>query len=135
MISTILSIVATFVSVGSYVMYDRKLKKFALQQAERDAAAAKSADIVVEFSKSSNEFLVRNNGRVAAEEVMVDIDSAIIFMPGQFPFPMRLESGQTVPVSIYRSIGGPVRTMVKVNWKDSLRPLGTEKSFDIPLFS
>ena len=117
--------------------YDRRIKKLELRQAERNDLDASSADIVVDLhaEAGNNGLIVRNSGRVPARNVSVSIEPDIRSMPRQFPFPMTMESGQTVKVSIHRSVGGPEGTVVTVSWNDEARPNGVTKVFDTPLFS
>lgn len=137
LIGFIVSILTALFSLMGFMAYDRKLKKFALEQADRESKAANSADVVVELHKESgkNVILVKNVGKVAAENVTVGINPDIRSMPRQFPFPMRLESGQTVSVSIHCAINGPMCTRVDVKWYDAVHAKGTHKIFDTPLFS
>jgi len=98
---------------------------------------ANSADVIVELSKETGNsaLLVKNVGKIAAEKVTVEVNPDIRSMPRQFPFPMRLESGQTVAVSIHCSINGFVRARVDVQWIDVTHSKGVHKTFDTPLFS
>lgn len=137
LIGFIVSILTALFSLMGFMAYDRKLKKFALGQADRESKAANSADVVVELHKESgkNVLLVKNVGKVAAENVTVEINPDIRSLPSQFPFPMRLERGQTIAVSIHCSINGFVRARVDVQWIDVTHPKGVHKTFDTPLFS
>ena len=132
-----LSLIATIGGGFLFWFYDRKLKKLELRQAERNDLDATSADVIVDLhaEKGNNCLVVRNAGRVPARNVSVSIEPDIRSMPRQFPFPMTMESGQTVNVSILRSVGGPERTVVTVSWNDEARPNGVTKVFDTPLFS
>lgn len=140
LISIVGIMISTFTSLGiliGFVAYRRKLSKLALEQAKRESKAANSADVIVELRKETGNsaLLVKNVGQVEAKNVTVEINPDVRAMPRQFPFPMRLESGQTVAVSIHCAINGPLRTKVDVRWEDSTHLEGVHKTFDTPLFS
>lgn len=134
LVLSVLTFVAGFIV---YVLFDRRLKRQQLQLNDLELLTARSADVVAVFDPHVEKkvIYIRNNGKVAARDVTVCIDEDIRAMPRQFPFPMRMESGQSVGVSICRSIGGPASVSVKISWKDEARPTGVERLFDIPLFS
>lgn len=136
-VSLVISILTALGNLIVFVVYRRKLSKFALEQANRESEMANSADVIVELRKETgnNALLVKNVGKVAAENVTVEINPDIRSMPRQFPFPMRLESGQTVAISIHCPINGPMSTRVDVKWYDAVHAKGTHKTFDTPLFS
>ena len=136
-INDIITIATPVFTIIGFLLYGRRLNKLTIKQAERAERDASSANIVVEppVESGNNKLRVKNVGCAAAEDVNVSIDPDIRAAASQFPFPMRLESGQSVFVSIHRSMGGHVRTTIKVSWKDPVHPAGVDKTFDTPLFS
>lgn len=81
-ISTILSIIAVAVSLYTYVIHDRKLKKqehllnmYQLKQFQDEEQANKKADIVGEISRMGGEqysLKVQNRGKASAKKIRIE---------------------------------------------------------------
>lgn len=136
-ISLALNIITLVAGFVAYVRFDRRIKKQQVQLNEIALLKARSANVIalLDPTVEKGKIFIKNDGEVAAENVTVCVQPDIRAMPRQFPFPMRMEAGQRVGVSIIRSLSEPETLSVKVSWRDEARQNGVEKSFDIPLFS
>ena len=136
-ISLALNIITLVAGFVAYVRFDRRIKKQQVKLNEIALLKARSANVIAlrDPTVEKGKIFIKNDGEVAAENVTVCVQPDIRAMPRQFPFPMRMEAGQSVGISICRSIGGPASVSVKISWKDEARPTGVERLFDIPLFS
>lgn len=121
-----------------YLTHDKKLKQLALAKEEFEKEMRNSARVTAVLCREDGGkcLCVKNEGNAKAKNVQVALIPDVRNMPRQFPFPMDLESGQVVNISITTSIGGPKVISVELKWNDDYHKDDTQKrNFNIPLFS
>ena len=115
-----------------------KLNEIALSKARYEEELKISAKIDIRLVKmpGNNRLIVENNGHARAHYVSIAISPDVCNMHSKFPFPIDMESGQSIPISIGIGLNGPQKIIVTAKWKDDFhKDIQQERQFCIPLFS
>ena len=105
-----------------------------LERANQDSVKRRMADVIVRFCGDSKgkSLLVKNDGYAQAEDVHLEMNPDLKNMPRDFPFPMTMNPGQEVRVSICVNISAPSNVRVAWRWiDDTTRPHYTYREEDV----
>lgn len=134
----VISLLGSCFTLFVYLTHDKKLKQLTLAKEEYEKEIRNSARVTAVLCREDGRkcLCVKNEGNAKAKNVQVALSPDVRNMPRQFPFPMDLESGQAVNISITTSIGGPKVISVELKWNDDYHKDDTQKrNFNMPLFS
>ena len=131
-LNSILSGLAIVGAIIVYFVHERKLRKQAAQLNEIQLAKETQPDVIVALDRARRCLSVLNRGPVCANDVDVKVSPDICNMRSEFPFPMNIEAGQEVTVSVQLGISAPKKVAVELSWVVKSNGERVTRNYDLP---
>ena len=112
----ILSCLGIVGAIFVYFAHGRKLRKQEAKLNEIQLAKETQPDVIVELDRERKCISVYNRSPVCANDVDVKVLPDICNMRSEFPFPMNMEAGQKVTISVQLGLSAPEKVGVELSW-------------------